>query len=163
MAGSAKAEAQRLWVYEDVLTLVQRAHWIDDFMCSQWSKLHPDIYKPLLRRGRTELWFFKAPGWVTRGFLHWKYAENSKSHIQPVWSNFNDSICVGGQDYSPLALKALNLLLYLGWVSGLKTSTSNHKIQTNIGIKQDHTVIRIVMNLFFVKHLYPSEQDVTPQ
>lgn len=111
-----QVECQKVMKTEDFISLVQthRKHWIDDFMCSQWSKLHLDIYKQFLWRGK-QSFDFKAPGWVTRGFLHWKKMLKTAKDIYSQWSNFNDSIYVGGQDYSPVALSLL-LGLYLGWV-----------------------------------------------
>lgn len=98
--------------YQDFTTLAQRTPRINGFMPSQWSKQHPDIYKQFLIRGK--------PSYDLRGtWLNLKaipalqiYRKQPKVTYSQ-WSVFNDSIYVGRQDYSPLAL---NLLLYLGWV-----------------------------------------------
>lgn len=56
---------------------------------------------------------FRAPGLVTGGFLYGNMLKAAEL-ISSQWSNnFNDSIYVGGKDYSPLAL---GLQLYLDLV-----------------------------------------------
>lgn len=93
---------------------------------------------------------FRAPGWVSRQLFHCGCALYCKRHTEPMvklqWFN----LC------GRTRLQSFSRLLYLGLGSGLKTTASNHKIQTNISIKQDHTVKRNVM-IFFkgVKHLLP--------
>lgn len=79
---------------------------------------------------------FRAPGLVTGGFLYGNMLKAAEL-ISSQWSNnFNDSIYVGGKDYSPTAIS--------GFGFAFKTTASNQKIQS-ISIKQDHTVIRKVM------------------
>lgn len=84
---------------------------------------------------------FKAPGWVSRQFSHCGCAL-CKSHTEPMvklqWFN----LC------GRTRLQSFSRLLYLGLGFGLKTTASNHKIQTNISIKHDHTVKRNVMIFF---------------
>lgn len=142
--------------YEDFITLFLKEHWIDDFMHSQRSKLHLDIYKQFIWRGKQSFDFQST--WLSYKGIIIKYAENSNSRLQPVvilqWLNLCGRTRLQSCRLKPTTISGLG--------SGLKTTVSNHKMQTNISIKQDHTVIRKVLNLV-AKHLYPTEQDVNPQ
>lgn len=101
---------------------------------------------------------FKAPGWISRQFFHCGCALNCKSHSEPMvklqWFNLCGRTRLQSFSLEPATISGLG--------SGLKTTASNHKIQTNISIKQDHTVKRKVMIFFGVKHLHLSERDAAP-
>lgn len=94
---------------------------------SERSKRHPDIHKPLPPIRNTH----RAHGFQST-WLHFKAisstlrtrVEKQKS-CAPRWSDFNDSIRVGGQDYSAAAWSPATIS---GLGSGLKKATaSNHK------------------------------------
>ncbi len=104
--------------------------------------------------GHNRALIFKAPGCVTRDSSIENMLKTAKV-IYSQWSNFNDSIYVGEQDYS------LKLTTISGLGSGLKTTASNHKIQTNISIKGNHSYKKVLN--FFAKHLHPCEQDNSSQ
>lgn len=101
---------------------------------------------------------FKAPGWISRQVFHCGCALNCKSHSEPMvklqWFNLCGRTRLQSFSLEPATISGLG--------SGLKTTASNHKIQTNISIKQDHTVKRKVMIFFGVKHLHLSERDAAP-
>lgn len=80
----------------------QRTCWINH---SERSKRHPDVHKPLLLSGTHRgHGLSKAPGWISRRFLpHLRTRVEKQKSCAPRRSDFNDSIRVGGQDYSAAA------------------------------------------------------------
>lgn len=143
VAASFKAEclkALRLWRFyrrqwsESMLNL-----WLHMRSTIKASSWHLQAISEEVKT-KTGTLIFKAPGLVTGGFLHWKYAESSRTHIQPVvklqWLN----LC----GWKRLQSFSLRPTAISGFGFAFKTTTSNQKIQS-ISIKQDHTVIRKVM------------------
>lgn len=125
---------KRLYGCQNFIRRVQRTPPIDDFTRSERSKLHPNIYTQHLLKRSTRRFDFQTPGWHRRGIPLLEICWNQQSCIQPVvklqWFN----LCGWKR------LQSSTRRLYLGQGSGLETAASNQRIQTNISIKQDHTV-----------------------
>lgn len=66
---------------------------------------------------------FKAPGWISRPFLPPRNAHGKAKVMLSRWSDFNDSIRVGGQDYSAAAWNPAT-------ISGLGSGRESHSIQS---------------------------------